>query len=197
MSMYFCLTVRFLQPYFHGRADGAEPEWPPSPLRLFQAITAAAANRWREAQFHDQPVPALQWLEKLPTPVVIASVGQPAEPKYRLYVPDNMFDKVAKSWCSGREASIADYRTEKDMHRYASKGRQSTICFHSPTLVAHTLNYFPPPLAPSPTWVGGSTWLPRTHRPLLKKKPRNFLGSIGVQFTAHRPADTVCRLQGP
>ena len=122
MSTYFCLTVRFLQPYYHGRADGAEPEWPPSPLRVFQALTAAAANRWRDAQFHDHPVPALQWLEKLPTPLVVASVGQPAKSKYRLYVPDNVFDKVAKSWCGGGESSIADYRTEKDVRPICLKG---------------------------------------------------------------------------
>jgi CRISPR-associated protein Csb2 len=35
--------------------------------------------------------------------------------KYRLYVPDNSGDKVAASWSRGRDASLADYRTEKDV----------------------------------------------------------------------------------
>lgn len=115
MSSYFCITVRFLQPYSHGRGDGGEPEWPPSPLRVFQSLVAAAASRWREARFHDHAAPALHWLERSPAASIVASVGEPARSKYRLYVPDNVADKVAKSWCAGREASIADYRTEKDV----------------------------------------------------------------------------------
>jgi CRISPR-associated protein Csb2 len=122
MSTHLCLTVRFIQPYFHGRTDGGEPEWPPSPLRVFQALIAASANRWREAQFRDYAAPALEWLEKMPTPSVVATEGQPAETKYRLYVPDNVADKVASSWCGGREASIADYRTEKDVRPMRLKG---------------------------------------------------------------------------
>ena len=43
MSDYLCITVRFLQPYSHGRGDGGEPEWPPSPLRLFQALQRRAS----------------------------------------------------------------------------------------------------------------------------------------------------------
>jgi CRISPR-associated protein Csb2 len=54
-------------------------------------------------------------LERQQPPLVIAATGVPADAKYRLYVPDNVADKVAKSWSSGREASIADYRTEKDV----------------------------------------------------------------------------------
>ncbi|MGE3853735.1 MAG: type I-U CRISPR-associated protein Csb2, partial [Planctomycetota bacterium] len=34
---------------------------------------------------------------------------------YRLYVPDNVADKVAAAWSRGADASIADYRTEKDV----------------------------------------------------------------------------------
>lgn len=115
MASYFCVTVRFLQPYFHGRTDRAEPEWPPSPLRLFQALVAAAAKRWQEIEFRERGLSALQWLEKLSSPRVIAMPAQPADSKFRLYVPDNVADRVAKSWSGGREASIADYRTEKDV----------------------------------------------------------------------------------
>ena len=63
----------------------------------------------------EHAVPALRWLEALSTPVVVAAIGTPSETKYRLYVPDNVADKVAKAWSGGREATIADYRTEKDV----------------------------------------------------------------------------------
>lgn len=115
MMSYLCLTVQFLQPYYHGRCDGAEPEWPPSPLRVFQAIVAAAAQRWRDAKFRDDAAPALRWFEQLPIYTIITAGAEPAKTKYRLYVPDNVADKVAASWSCGREASIADYRTEKDV----------------------------------------------------------------------------------
>jgi len=115
MPANFCLTVRFLQPYSHGRGGGGEPEWPPSPLRLFQALVAAAAGRWNERTRLDYAVPALQWLELQEPPKIVAAAGVKSDVKYRLYVPDNVADKVAKSWSAGREASIADYRTEKDV----------------------------------------------------------------------------------
>src|ERR1700739_2161422 len=42
MSLYLCLTVRFLDLYFHGRIDDGSPEWPPSPMRAFQSMIAVA-----------------------------------------------------------------------------------------------------------------------------------------------------------
>jgi len=113
MTSYLCVSVRFLQPYYHGRGDGDEPEWPPSPLRLFQSLVAAASQRWRD-EFQVHAAPALQWLEKQSSTIVAGS-ARPASTKYRLYVPDNIADKIAKSWAGGREATIADYRTEKDV----------------------------------------------------------------------------------
>ncbi|HEV3440895.1 MAG TPA: type I-U CRISPR-associated protein Csb2, partial [Gemmata sp.] len=70
MSNVLCITVRFLDPMpqFHGRADGGEPEWPPSPLRLFQALVDAAASRWRDLRFDDYAKPFLRWLEKQAPP---------------------------------------------------------------------------------------------------------------------------------
>ncbi len=114
-SIASVLTVRFLQPYSHGRGGAGDPEWPPSPLRAFQALVAAAAARWNERIHLEYAVPALRWLESQPAPMIVAAPGVQAEVKYRLYVPDNVADKVARSWSGGREASIADYRTEKDV----------------------------------------------------------------------------------
>ena len=128
MQKHFCVTIRFLQPYFHGRADHGEPEWPPSPLRMFQSLVAATAAKWRDAQSFETAACSLEWLESLNPPLVIAPKGIPADSKYRLYVPDNIADKVAKSWASGREASIADYRTEKDVRPICIDGESVSLC---------------------------------------------------------------------
>ena len=122
MPTHLCLTVRFLQPYSHGRGDGGDPEWPPSPLRVFQALVAAAAARRNERTRLESAAPALHWLERQEPPTIVAAVGVRSAVKYRLYVPDNVADKVAKSWSAGREGSIADYRTEKDVRPTHLKG---------------------------------------------------------------------------
>jgi CRISPR-associated protein Csb2 len=116
MSRWLAISMRFLSTTFHGRGDGGEPEWPPSPLRVYQALVAAAAARWNQRTKLEYAVPALEWLAKQHAPTVVAAVGVPSDVKYRLYVPDNVADKVAKAWRGGNNtASIADYRTEKDV----------------------------------------------------------------------------------
>lgn len=114
MVSYFCLTARFLQPLFHGRADGGEPEWPPSPLRAFQALVSAAARKPTGGDLQSVGI-ALYWLEKQAAPLIVAPVGRTSSSKYRQYVPDNVADKVGKAWSGGREADMANYRTEKDV----------------------------------------------------------------------------------
>jgi len=116
MPSYFCLTIRFLQPLSHGRGDDGEPEWPPSPLRLFQALVAASAARWNERRELRHAVSALRWVERQQAPEIVAATGKPSQVKYRLYVPDNIGDKVAGSWVRGSAADIAKKRTEKDVH---------------------------------------------------------------------------------
>ena len=122
MLTHLCLTVRFLQPYSHGRDGRGDPEWPPSPLRVFQALVAAAGARWNERTRVEHAAQALLWLERRSAPLIVAASGVRSDVKYRLYVPDNVADKVAKSWSAGREASIADYRTEKDVRPMHLKG---------------------------------------------------------------------------
>lgn len=114
MTSNLCLTARFLQPYYHGRTDGDEPEWPPSPLRMFQALVAAAAARWRDAAFRQHAGSALDWLEQQAAPAIVAPVGQTAAEKYRLYVPDNTADLAAGTWVRGDTTKIVR-RTEKDV----------------------------------------------------------------------------------
>jgi CRISPR-associated protein Csb2 len=111
---YLCFTIRLLQPCYHGRCDGAEPEWPPSPLRLFQALVAAASSRWCNEEFDIDVAPALRWLEQQRLPLIVAVNGRQAASKYRLYVPDNSGDLAAGTWSRGDTTKIIR-RTEKDV----------------------------------------------------------------------------------
>jgi CRISPR-associated protein Csb2 len=107
------ITIHFLQPYSHGRGEDGSPEWPPSPLRMFQALVAAVAARGA-TDARAKALAALRWLERQPPPEIVAPAAHPAT-GYRLYVPDNVGDKVGQAWAVGRSADIADYRTEKDV----------------------------------------------------------------------------------
>jgi CRISPR-associated protein Csb2 len=116
MPSHFALSVRFLDPAFHGRRDGGDPEWPPSPLRVFQSLVAAAAARGRGEGVtpHES---ALRWLEQQPAPTMLAPVGI-AGTGYRLSVPNNAMDVVARAWARGNvnntgDANPATHRTMK------------------------------------------------------------------------------------
>jgi len=120
------ISATFLQPTCHarmGREDAAPNEWPPSPLRLFQAIVAGAAARWvgesgsaiETALTSSAPVAALRWLEALcesSLPTILApsfAVGH-AVPRY---VPNNSADLVAAQWARGSALATFDDRTRK------------------------------------------------------------------------------------
>lgn len=122
MSEHLRISVRFLDGTFHGRGDGGDPEWPPSPLRLFQALTNAAA-RLDGAGISAQSAAALRWLEALRQSPEIIAARATETTGYKLYVPDNVADLVAKKWVAGtyfksdnHPIDIAEYRTEKDVH---------------------------------------------------------------------------------
>jgi len=119
MPDYFHISVHFLQGEFHGRGDDGDSEWPPSPMRLFQALTNAAA-RLDGACIRNQSADALRWLETLNQPPEILAPGSTPTIGYKLYVPDNVGDLVAKQWSAGKyfdsknhPIDIAAYRTEK------------------------------------------------------------------------------------
>ena len=86
--MWLCIEVRLLHRRYHGRGG-----WPPTPLRLFQAITAGGlSGRWT---VEDRPATeaALRWLEGLGAPArVIGPAGRNLRP-YRLAVPNNQADR--------------------------------------------------------------------------------------------------------
>ncbi len=89
---YLVITIRFLGDRYHGRTEnGREPEWPPSPLRLYQAIVAGVAPRWHDLSLPDPEFRALQWLQSLEPPQIIAPKGEPGRPLLK-YVRENLSD---------------------------------------------------------------------------------------------------------
>lgn len=120
MSDHLLLSFRFLSPWFHGRGDDGEPEWPPSPLRAFQALVAAAAR----AGTLESTRAALQWLEQRPPPLVVASDATKATSGYRLSVPHNAMDLVARQWARGDEGNASEHRAMKNVrpHRLPEDG---------------------------------------------------------------------------
>jgi CRISPR-associated protein Csb2 len=111
MSRHFVLSFRFLSPWFHGRGDEGTPEWPPSPLRAFQALVAAAAR----AGSLEATRGALLWLEQRAPPLIFASKAVESSVGYRLSVPHNTMDLVGKQWVRGDEGNAAEQRTMKSV----------------------------------------------------------------------------------
>jgi len=114
MTDYLRISMTFLDPRFHGRADGGAPEWPPSPLRLFQAIVAANGDSIGPG---NDLTAALQALERLPAPEILAPAAREGEP-YCLSVPNNAMDLVGKAWSRGNyfgsgDANPSTHRTMK------------------------------------------------------------------------------------
>lgn len=116
MSEYLCISVMFLDPRFHGRGDGGEPEWPPSPLRLLQALVAANADDLSMNGGLDR---AVAWLEQQEPPRIVAPAHEQASP-YCLSVPNNAMDIVGKAWSNGNyfgsgDANPATHRAMKSI----------------------------------------------------------------------------------
>jgi CRISPR-associated protein Csb2 len=124
MNSYFCISIRFLDavPQFHGRGADGDPEWPPSPLRVFQALVAASAARWRESLFDGYARPALQWLERI-SPLILTPQVAAKSCGYRMYVPNNSGDLMTAAWSRGdTETSMAKFRVEKDVRPTRLRG---------------------------------------------------------------------------
>ncbi|MSR33156.1 MAG: type I-U CRISPR-associated protein Cas5/Cas6 [Gemmataceae bacterium] len=117
MNSSLCISLRFLDPIpqFHGLGDGGEPEWPPSPLRLFQALLSAAANRWRNSHLQNAAFSAMRWLETI-QPCVRSPAISPVRFGYRMYVPNNSGDLMTAAWARGGvDTTMAAFRVEKDV----------------------------------------------------------------------------------
>lgn len=95
MTRYFSVSVRLLDPQFHGKCDEDEPEWPPSPMRLFQALLAGSRTGCRNADWSDVRAAAFEWLERLsqqsPPEIVAPEVSRSSG--YTSFVPNNDGDK--------------------------------------------------------------------------------------------------------
>lgn len=125
MSSHLLISVTYLQATCHarlGKEEAAPNEWPPSPLRLFQAMLAGAAARWdgehgptRAAFTAETPIGALKWLESLcqcSAPTIVAprfAIGQ-AVPRF---VPNNSADLVIAKWAKGQALATFEDRTRK------------------------------------------------------------------------------------
>ena len=117
MTVDLCISIRFLHPYplYHGRADGEEPEWPPSPMRLFQALLNAASLRVRGRPLPSDVYETLKYLEGL-RPQIVAPRASASIVGYRAFVPHNQADLVLAAWHRGNlDESIASHRVEKDV----------------------------------------------------------------------------------
>ena len=84
---FLVINVRLPQRMFHGRGPSGEPEWPPSPARLFQALVAAAGEGRT-----DQQATALEWLE-CQNPPLIDTPARFEGSVRRTYVPNNDADQ--------------------------------------------------------------------------------------------------------
>lgn len=115
MSRHLVWSFRFLTPWFHGRGDEGAPEWPPSPLRAFQAVVASAGRAGRLEATRQ----ALAWLEKLGPPRIFAPAANPSPVGYRLSVPHNAMDLVGKQWSKGDEGTPSKHRAMKNVRPMA------------------------------------------------------------------------------
>lgn len=106
-SQEICITVTFLTGRYHGE------EWPPSSARLFQAIVAGVMTCGYGV--HRALVePALLWLEKQSPPRILTCPFERGT-AYRIAVPNNDLDVVAREWVKGKDADPAVLKTMKPL----------------------------------------------------------------------------------
>lgn len=98
MERYLCISATLLDPLYHGKGDGDQPEWPPSPMRLFQAMLAGSNagsrnSRWA-AQDRSDLGDAFRWLERQGPPMIVAPQAGRVRASYTLFVPNNDGDEI-------------------------------------------------------------------------------------------------------
>ncbi len=96
MTRYLCVSITFLDPLFHGKGDGDVSEWPPSPMRLFQALLAGSRAGCRNSRWSVDELDSLRaaflWLERQKPPVILAPESEIVS-AYSLAVPNNDRDQ--------------------------------------------------------------------------------------------------------
>lgn len=148
MASNLCIAICFLNPLYHGRGDRGKPEWPPSPLRLFQSMVVAA-TRQANGVLTSGAQTALGWLQvqtQLAPPIIVAPPAKTAS-SYRLYVPNNSMDLVARAWCRGNYTASGDANPAR--HRALKTVRPTWL------LEGDTVHYLWPLLDPLPEKIRG------------------------------------------
>ncbi|MEQ1903857.1 MAG: type I-U CRISPR-associated protein Csb2 [Pirellulaceae bacterium] len=143
MPNHLCLSVTFVDPIsaFHGRADHAEPEWPPSPLRVFQALVAAGSNEVGGQDGRLTDFEALKWLERLQNdaPPVIVTPKHLVGKAVRIAVPNNDMDSPARFWAKGQEPKkphrpidLRPLKTVRPIRLMVDDDDQATVRYYFP-----------------------------------------------------------------
>lgn len=96
------IRVRFHGSRYHGLNTEGQPERPPSPARLFQALIAGAAEG---AVLGKEDRDALAWLEQLEAPVIAMPAMRKGQ-SFNHFVPNNDLDTVG-----GNPKRIGEIRT--------------------------------------------------------------------------------------
>lgn len=137
MKPALCISFRFIQPYplFHGRGDGDEAEWPPSPLRAFQALLNAACVQSRGKTLAPDVRSALRVIEAL-RPTVIAPRATLSTTGHRAYVPHNQSDLVFAALQRGVEESTEAFRKLNGSVRVEKNSRPHRLEVYDETLPA-------------------------------------------------------------
>lgn len=107
-----CISVLYLSDVYHGT------EWPPAPMRLFQAMIAGYHQGRARREPDERFQTALRWLERLPPPEIRACEASRGS-RCRVFVPNNDDDIAMRSWARGRPESPLDRAK-----RYTEKSRQ-------------------------------------------------------------------------
>jgi CRISPR-associated protein Csb2 len=89
--MFLTLSFRFVGNQYHAMTAGKLPEWPPTPLRAFNALVASAGP-----VIASDSADALRWLETLGAPVLCTPGGHPGK-GLTSYVEDNYQEPKLKS----------------------------------------------------------------------------------------------------
>jgi len=98
MNRRLCISVTLLDALFHGKGDrdsahpDGRPEWPPSPMRLFQALLRGSRTGCHDRKWSTDKANAFCWLERRSPPIIVAPEGKPTS-TYTLFVPNNDSDE--------------------------------------------------------------------------------------------------------
>lgn len=93
------ISITFLNGTYHGRVGDGRVEWPPSPMRVFQALIATA-GRMHVETIPEQITQSLQWLSNLPAPEIRTPPHRRAQ-SVQSSVPNNAMDICARAWSRG------------------------------------------------------------------------------------------------